>query len=268
MADPNVPTPDLERTRKPLLGLRVLVTRPEGQSAELAGRLQELGAIPVICPTIRIVGPESFEALDRAITDLSAYDWVIFTSVNGVRFFFERLPVLGYGVEEITWPRLAAIGPATAAALAEHGLQPALVPAKYVAEAILDEIGDVAGQRILLPRADIARKALAEGLQSRGAHVDEVAAYRTVGAGQDLPAGPVDIATFTSPSTVRNFVGLLEAAGRDAGAYLGGARVACIGPITAQAAAAEGLPVDIEASEHTVPGLLQAVILYWEQGAK
>jgi uroporphyrinogen III methyltransferase/synthase len=268
MAEPNVLTPDQGRAQRPLLGLRVLVTRPEGQSAGLAGRLQELGAIPVICPTIRIVEPETFEALDRVIADLPAYDWVIFTSVNGVRYFCERLLALGYGAERLAGPRLAAIGPATAAALAEHGLQPALVPVKYVAEAILDEIGDVAGQRILLPRADIARKALTEGLQARGAYVDEVAAYRTEAAGQDLPAGPVDVATFTSPSTLRNFVALLEAAGQDAGAYLGGARVACIGPITAQAATAEGLTVDIEASEHTVPGLLQAVILYWEQGAK
>ncbi|MDQ5851066.1 MAG: uroporphyrinogen-III synthase, partial [Chloroflexota bacterium] len=165
--------------------------------------------------------------------------------------------------------RLAAIGPATADALAGHRLSVDFVPDQYVAESIVDGIGDVRGQRILLPRADIARRALVEGLEARGAEVQEVTAYRT------LPANPgdlksllgqepaIDIATFTSPSTVHNFVALLEDGLIQH--VLGRAVVACIGPITARAAQAEGLRVDIVATEHTTSGLLQAIVGYVEE---
>jgi len=277
----------LENQSRPLTGLRVLVTRPEGQAEDFVERLRDLGAEPVVCATIRIVPPADWALLDRALQKLADYDWVIFTSVNGVRSVCERLAALDLPVTILAGARLAAIGPATRQALAEQGLAVALMPHIYVAEAILDEIGDVAGQRILLPRADIARKALADGLKSMGAQVDEVAAYCTVAAtsgqktsGQEasgrasvparsdqpaLPADPLDIATFTSPSTVRNFLALLESAGRPAESYLAGAQVACIGPITAQAAREAGLPVHIEATEHTVDGLIKALIAYGEQ---
>jgi uroporphyrinogen-III synthase len=265
--------------RSRLAGLHVLVTRPEAQSEALLGRLRALGAEPVVCPTIRIEGLADFGPLDEAIGRLSGYDWAIFTSVNGVRFFFERLATLGAGMEALRSPargagmdalrtpalRLAAIGPATAQALEAQGLQVAFVPSRYVAEAILEEIGPVAGLHILLPRADIARKALADGLRAQGALVDEVSAYRTVAAAGEepmLPAGlaeGVDIATFTSPSTVHGFLALLEAAGRPVGQVLAGAKIACIGPITARAAQEAGLRVDIVAPEHTVEGLLNAI---------
>jgi uroporphyrinogen-III synthase len=246
----------------------VLVTRPEEQADDLVARLRELGAEPVICPTIQIAPPASLAPLDAAVERLASYDWVIFTSVNGVRYFFERMVALGYGSERLAERRLAAIGPATAAALAEHGLEVSFVPRQYVAEAIVAEIGDVAGQRILLPRADIARKALAEGLHAKGAQVDEVTAYTTVaatGAADNLPAEPVDIATFTSPSTVRNFASLVETRGQSAADFLAGARIVCIGPITARAAAGEGLQVDMVAAEHTVPGLLAAIVEHYGQ---
>ena len=253
--------------RSRLSGRRVLVTRPEAQSEGLLRRLRALGAQPVVCPTIRIQGPADWRALDEAIGRLSDYDWLIFTSVNGVTFFFERLTALDAGLEALRSPRLrlAAIGPATAHALEAQGLAVAFVPSRYVAEAILEEIGSVAGSHILLPRADIARKALAEGLRDQGALVDEVTAYRTVSAAGEalmLPdelARGVDIATFTSPSTVHGFLDLLEAAGRPVGQALAGAKIACIGPITARAAQEAGLRVDIVASEHTVEGLLNAI---------
>ncbi len=244
----------------PLAGLRVLVTRPEEQAGELNRRLRELGAEPVACPTIRVEAPEDSRPLDDAIAGIERYGWVIFTSVNGVRFFAGRLAALGCEPARLNQVRLAAIGPATARALAELGLRVEFVPRRYVAEAIVEEIGDVAGQRVLLPRADIARKALAEGLRDKGAQVDEVTAYRTVAADASLPAGPIDIATFTSPSTVRSFVALVEAAGQDPAGYLARSRVACIGPITAQAAEAEGLRVDVVADEHTVEGLIAAIV--------
>jgi uroporphyrinogen-III synthase len=139
------------------------------------------------------------------------------------------------------------------------------MPTRYVAEAILEEIGSVAGMRILLPRADIARKALAEGLRAQGARVDEVAAYRTVSAAggeATLPEGlerGIDVATFTSPSTVHGTLALLDAAGRPPAGVLAGAKIACIGPITARAAEEAGLRVDIVAREHTIDGLLNAI---------
>jgi uroporphyrinogen III methyltransferase/synthase len=250
---------------KPLLGRRVLVTRPAAQASDLIRRLRELGAEPIICPTIRILPPDDFGPLDAAIRRLHQYNWLIFTSVNGVRFFFQRLQVLG-SKDALAGVRLAAIGPATADALAAQGLPVHFMPREYVAEAIVEGIGDVTDQRILLPRADIARKALANGLRAKGAVVNEVTAYRTVLASpEDLMTllgqeGEIDIATFTSPSTVRNFALLLG--DRSPGEALGNAVIACIGPITARAAQAMGLAVDIVAEKHTVEGLVEAIVEY------
>ncbi len=246
--------------KTPLDGLRVLVTRPEELAGGLVRQLRALGAEPIVCPTIRFVPPASYAPLDAALRQVQSYDWIIFTSVNGVRFFFERLATLGIEPGSLAGARLAAIGPATARGLEERGVAPDLVPARYIAEAILDEIGQVAGQRILLPRADIARKALADGLRARGAIVDEVAAYCTVAAGGTLPPGPFDWVTFTSASTVHNLAGLAEAAGQNLSEYLAGARIACIGPITAQAVRAGGLTVDLEAAEYSMEGLIAALV--------
>jgi uroporphyrinogen-III synthase len=254
---------------RPLAGRRVLVTRPEGQADELVRCLEALGAEPVLCSTVRIVPPADFGPMDAAIARLTDYDWVIFTSVNGVRFFFGRLAAAGTGAGALASLHLGAIGPATAEALERQGLRAAFVPQEYVAEAILGEIGDVAGARILLPRADIARKALAEGLRAKGARVDEVVAYQTVAiedGDQPVPAQKIDVATFTSPSTVRNFVAMLR--GQAPAEVLQDAIVACIGPITAAAAQAEGLRVDVVAPEHTVPGLLDALIRYVKESRR
>ena len=269
-------------TRLPLLGRRVLVTRPADQAGEFVESLRNLGAEPVLCPTIRIVPPEDTAPLRAAVDRMQGYDWIIFTSVNGVRFFFEgpgaggrELGTGGQGLTSVdpralesTRMRVAAIGPATAKALAERGFVPDFVPDQYVAEAIVAGIGEVQGQRILLPRADIARKTLVEGLTAKGAEVHDVTAYRTLLADPGhlkalLEQGPIDIATFTSPSTVHNFVALLE--DRPAHAVLGEAVVACIGPITASAAQAEGLHVGVVATEHTTDGLLNAIVGYIEE---
>ncbi len=247
---------------QPLTGLRVVVTRPESQSEELCSRLRALGAQPVLFPVIAIVPPEAGGPLDKAIARLAGYDWTIFTSVNGVEHFWTRLKTMDVPSPQTnTSPfqgRVAAIGPATAEALRERGVSVDLMPAEYRAEAILDEIGDVAGQRILLPRADIARRALADGLRTKGAQVDEVPAYRTVraepssAAFKTLRAG-VDVVTFTSSSTVRNFVSLTQ--GLDYGDPL----IACIGPVTAATAHELGLRVDVTAEEYTIDGLLEAL---------
>jgi uroporphyrinogen III methyltransferase/synthase len=254
---------------RPLFGQRVLVTRPREKAGGTAARLRELGADPVTFPTIDIRPPEDWTALDAAIERLASghYDWAIFTSTNGVRFFWRRLEALGKDARAFAGARLGAIGPVTASELTRRGLRADLVPDQYVAEAILDAIGPVAGQRVLLPRADIARPALADGLLDAGADVDEIAAYRTVPADAEdaerirelLAAGEIDVLTFTSSSTVRNFVAALEPLPELPEDTV----VACIGPITAGTARELGLPVHVSASEHTIEGLLNALVSYW-----
>jgi uroporphyrinogen III methyltransferase/synthase len=265
---------DSAMPKQPLHNKRIVVTRPQAQASALIARLRELGAEPLACPAITIVPPADYTALDRTIASLDQYDWLIVTSANGVRALLGRMAALGADVAPLRRLRVGAIGPATAQALAEHGLAASFIPTAYVAEAILDQIGDVAEQRILLPRADIAREALAAGLRQRGALVDEIAAYRTVpGAGvaelaAELQAGAIDAVTFTSSSTVRYLLDGLEAAGLDrpaALALLQGAAIVCIGPITAATAQAEGLHVDAVACEYTGDGLVAALVEWFEE---
>jgi uroporphyrinogen-III synthase len=245
----------------PLSGKRILVTRPRAQAADLCTRLAAWGARPILLPTIEVTPLQDTAELDGAIRELAKYQWIIFTSVNGVSAFWDRLNLTGPGDLSGFVSHIAAIGPATARALHSHGITVTLMPDEYVAEGILDRIGDVKDQRILLPRADIAREALAMELQKRGAIVDEIAAYRTLPAVPD-PIGlaelrrGVDVITFTSSSTVRNFV---VVAGRDTGQAL----IACIGPITADTARELGLRVDVLATEYTMAGLVGALVRHF-----
>jgi uroporphyrinogen-III synthase len=247
----------------PLAGKRILVTRPRAQAADLCDKLTALGAEPIVFPTIDIAPLEDYTALDRAIADLSGYQWVVFTSVNGVAAVWDRLAAMGKDGRALDGVRVAAIGPATAHALGKRGIQARFIPDEYVAEAIVEGIGDVQGQRILLPRADIARETLALELERRGAVVDEIAAYRTLPATPD-PNGlaelrrGVDAITFTSSSTVRNFVKLVGKNG-----IWRHAAVACIGPITAHTARELGLHVDVVAVEYTTDGLVQALVKHF-----
>jgi uroporphyrinogen-III synthase len=200
--------------------------------------------VPVVAPAIRIEFTDPPE-LDTALARLGEYHWIVFTSRSGVEAVFRR-------TRSIAGPKLAAIGPATAAALHAHGAEPDLIPAEYVAEAILDALGEVRGLRFLLPRADIAREALVEGLEGRGAEVDEIAAYRTREVSTPRPdPGPVDAVTFTSSSTVRGFLA--------GGPVPDGALVVCIGPITAQTAREHGLHVAAVAEHYTEDGLIAAL---------
>jgi uroporphyrinogen-III synthase len=243
-------------------GLRIAITRPQGQADSFAERLEVLGAVVIRFPTIAIAPPSDTGLLDRALARLDSYDWVIFTSANGVDHLWKRGTAIGADMGAIRRCRVAAIGPATADALRKRGVEPDLVPDEFVAEAILDALPDVRGLRILLPRADIARPVLRDELIACGAQVDQVAAYRTVPAQPDAAAFAalrtgVDIIAFTSASTVRNFAGLV---GDELDDMLSGVRVACIGPITAQAARELGLPVHVVASEYTVEGLVEAIL--------
>jgi uroporphyrinogen-III synthase len=250
-----------------LQGKRVLVTRARAQASDLVHRLQALGASPIVVPTIDIVPPaDAYAALDAALGALATFDWVVFTSVNGVHHVWQRLPGLGLTARAFAALHVAAIGPATAEVLRAHQVEVAVVPERYVAEALLEAIPHPAGQRVLLPRAAGSRPILPilrTGLEAAGAQVVEVHAYQTLVAALPsealtaLEAG-VDILTFTSSSTVHNFCAQMgpERLRRLATQ----ARVVAIGPITAATAQALGLHVDAVASEYTIAGLIDALL--------
>lgn len=246
-----------------LTGKRILVTRARKQAADLCDALAAEGALPIPFATIEISSLKDFTRIDAALADLAAghYAWVIFTSVNGVKACFERLQHLGLGDQSFAAAHVAAIGPSTAGMLQRRDVTVDFIPEEYIAERILDGLGDVSGKRILLLRAEIARPALAQALAQAGAIVDEVPVYHTIQPTPD-PLGlqalreGVDVITFTSSSTVHNFVSL-------AGDRSGPALIACIGPITAQTAQDLGMPVHIVASEYTIPGLVQAMKDYF-----
>jgi uroporphyrinogen-III synthase len=253
----------------PLFGKRIAITRPLAQSEEFVEALQARGATPVVFPTIQIMPLADPAPLDAILRRLPDYDWVVFTSVNGVSATMERLQATGLGTETLNKCRIAAIGPVTANSLHEHGVRVDCVPEEYVAEALIGTItgqanGSVAGQRFLLLRAETARPVLREQLITLGAQADEIPVYRTgCGAPEpdayaDLRAG-VDAITFTSSSTVHCFCELL---GKEAASIAAKATIACIGPITAGTAHERNLRVDLVASEYTVPGLI-AVLENW-----
>lgn len=229
----------------PLRGRRIVVTRAEPDGRRLVERLEALGAQAVLIPAIRIEFADP-ALLDAALLRLARYQWVIFTSRNAVEAVFRRTSALA-------GPKVAAIGPATASELRKHGVEPDLVPREHVAEALLDALGNVRGLRMLLPRADIARRALVEDLVTRGAQVDEIVVYHTrsdQAPRTDLHA--VDAVAFTSASTVRGFL--------EAGPVPPGAAVVCIGPITAQAAREHGLDVTEVAGDYSEDGLVAALV--------
>jgi uroporphyrinogen-III synthase len=242
---------------------KILITRPRAQADDFAENLRKAGLEPVYFPVIEIHPIENNVALQRALRKLDCYDWLVFTSVNGVDAVWNTL--IGMGVKHIPdTVRVAAIGPKTAEALKSHGIVPSFVPDEYVAEAILPGLGDLRGRWMLLPRAEIVRKALPEAIVHAGGVAHEIAVYRTLPAAPDpqgllaLRSG-LDVVTLTSPSTVQNFVTIVRAAGLDPLALPGNPAFACIGPITEQAARMEGLPNRITAEEYTTEGLIKAI---------
>jgi uroporphyrinogen III methyltransferase/synthase len=248
---------------KSLAGVRVLITRSKAENQILAEKLQKLGATTVELPTITIIPPENTEPLDRSIKTLASYNWLVFTSQHGVKFFVDRMAALSEHIERLGQIKVAAVGPGTGAALQNVGRKPDYVPEEFLTERIVYGLGHVEGKRILLPRADIASRVLPERLKERGASVEEVVAYRTI-VPQDLSIERlrlilkqgVDVATFTSPSTVRNLSQVTEGS---LGDLLRSVKVACIGPVTAEAAMALGVRVDVVASNHTIDDLVEAI---------
>ena len=255
---------------RPLLGRTIVVTRARAQASDLVARLGELGAECLECPAIRVVPPADWAPLDAAIAALDRYRWIVFTSVNGVRFFFERLFALGHDVRRLGQLRTAVIGPATGARLADFGICSDIVPESYRAESVVDAFAgqDLDGARILLPRAAEARAVLPAELSRMGATVDEIAAYRTVpddSGRQALVAAlekrAIDMVTFTSSSTVRNFKALLP--GNRFEELMAGVTVASIGPITSETAAGLGFHVDLTAAAFTIEGLVTEIVAYY-----
>jgi uroporphyrinogen III methyltransferase / synthase len=247
-----------------LQGKRILITRPRAQSAGFARRLEALGAVPILFPVIEIAPVKVSRALDQALRELDQYDWLVLTSANGVQVTWKRLSDLHIQAlpEGL---KVAAIGPKTAAALRSLGVKPDFVPDEYVAEAILPGLGELRGCRVLLLRADLARPALPQAIRQGGGVATELAVYNTVAAEPDPKAlealrQGVDVVTFTSSSTVRNFVHLVRRAGMEPAALPGNPLCACIGPITAQTAREEGLSPDLVASEYTTEGLINALL--------
>jgi uroporphyrinogen-III synthase len=240
-----------------LAGKRIVITRPRDKAEELCQDLEARGAVPILLPTIGIEPIEDNARLDRAIAEIVSYDWIIFTSANGVVAFWQRLLKAGISSAALDTLSIAAIGPATASALRARGFNVRCIPDEFVAERIIERVGTVSGKRILLPRADIARKSVVKELEALGALVDDIAVYRTVPANADPAAlaevrAGVDVITFTSSSTVRNFHGMFGGAPE-------GALIACIGPITARTAAELGYNVDVMSEDYTTESLLRAL---------
>jgi uroporphyrinogen III methyltransferase/synthase len=252
--------------KKPFFGKRVVVTRSREQASDLSRRIEDLGGEAWEFPAIEITDPEDFAPMDEAITKVDSYDWLIFTSVNGVDSFFKRLRHYGRDIRDLKGAKLCAIGPKTKERLEEMCLHVEYVPSEYRAEAVLEGLkGKLQpGQRVLLPRADIARKILPETLVQMGAVVDDVVAYRTVrGSGEAgilremLDEKMIHYVTFTSSSTVKNFVEMLGA--DNIHGLLKGVKLVSIGPVTSQSARDLGLTIDIEASAYTIDGLVNAL---------
>ena len=254
-------------TSGPLAGKRILVTRAHNQADELSSLLRQFGAEVVEVPVIEIHPPDSYEALDAALNDIMQYDWLILTSVNGVEALFARLEPLGLSVDSLQHLKIAAIGPATEERVQDHGLVVDIVPARYVAEEVVRALRKlVKGEKVLLVRAKVARDVIPEQLRHAGAQVDVAEAYQTTvpnDAKQRMQRvfeeSPLpDAITFTSSSTVKNFLSVVV--GTEIPAKLSKVKFASIGPVTSDTLGEHGLPVHIEADEYTMEGLAQALV--------
>lgn len=236
---------------------RILITRPRAQANDFAEHLRTAGFEPVFFPVIEIQPIENNVALERAMAKLECYDWLVFTSVNAVEVVSRQLP-------NVSLPQVAAIGPKTAEALKARGITPDFVPEEYVAESILPGLGDLRGKWVLLPRAEIARKALPEAIFEAGGIPHEISVYKTLPAQVSLEGlavlrTGVDVITLTSPSTVHNFVAIARDHGLDPLSLPGNPLFACIGPITEQAAREDGLINLVTAKEYTTEGLVEMI---------
>ncbi|MGE0821451.1 MAG: uroporphyrinogen-III synthase [Candidatus Binatia bacterium] len=254
----------------PLIGRRIVVTRPRAQAQSFVELLEQYGAEVVIFPTIETVPVASYARLDAALDQIATYDWLVFTSVNGVRYFLERLFVCHKTPADLQHLKIATIGPETARAVTSTlTLEVNTVPGEYRAEALVAGLGDVRGQRILIPRAAEAREVLPQQLQALGAQVDEIHVYQTTLPPQSqtqtlrqlLHTAQVAMLTFTSSSTVRNFATIF--AKENLPALVGKTSIGCIGPITGDTAREYGLTVAVQSQVYTIPAFAEAIVEYF-----
>lgn len=255
---------------QPLRNKLILVTRPEAQAKEFVALLREIGAEPLLFPTIRIVPPRDWADVDKALSMLKQYDTLIFTSVNGVQYFFHRLAEKGMDCGVLRTKRICTIGPETANQIEGFGLHVDIVPDEYRAEGIITELENdgIEGRIFLLPRAEEARSILPEKIKENGGNITVVSVYRTIKEHGNikkieklLKERAIQIITFTSSSTVKNFAELFP--GNDIVKLIKGCLVACIGPITADTAASLGIETDIMPEKYTIHGLVEAISSYF-----
>jgi uroporphyrinogen III methyltransferase/synthase len=257
--------------KRPLFGKRILITRSRAQSKRMAEKISKRGGDPILFPTIEILPPEDSKDLDASIRGIAEFDWVIFTSVNGVERFFQRFFEIREDIRHMAGPRIGAIGPVTASAIRNLGIKVDLLAREFVAEGVLAQFAgqDMHGKRFLIPRAEKAREVLPDGIAEMGGEVEVVSVYRTVQPADShidnvrtmLENKEIDAVTFTSSSTVSHFVEMLRES--DLSALLDGVVVASIGPVTSKTAGNLGLSVSVEASEYTIDGLVDALAAHF-----
>ncbi len=254
--------------KRPLYGKNIMITRASDQAPEFTRLLEETGANVISLPTIQIVPPKSWTELDRAIRDVARYDWILFTSVNGVAMFFSRLKALQGDIRDLKGLRIGAIGPKTSSRLEAFGLKVDAFPEEYRAEALANVIGKVKGRRVLLARAEKARDILPKTLAARGAQVTVATVYRTLtprrlaaDVRKNLLSGEVDVVTFTSSSTVDGFMQHFSA--REIRRIFEHTRAAAIGPITAATLRDHGVRAAIRAKRYTTEALAKAIVQYF-----
>ncbi|MBU0463460.1 MAG: uroporphyrinogen-III C-methyltransferase [Proteobacteria bacterium] len=257
--------------KRPLFGKRIVITRARAQASDLVSKLSKLGAQCIEIPTIQIVPPEDTAPLKKSIENITDYDWLVFTSVNGVKFFFDVLFDMGHDVRVLGHLKFACIGPVTKERLKSYGILSDILPKTYRAESVIEAFStvEIKDKKILLPRAKQARTILPEELTKMGAQVDDVVAYETQlnSDGKKelislLDDNEIDAITFTSSSTVSNFMSLLES--KDAKKLLKNVVTASIGPITSDTARSLDIEPDIEAKEYTIQGLVNSLLAYYE----
>jgi uroporphyrinogen III methyltransferase/synthase len=272
------PTESITQNLMPLSGRTVVITRAANQANEFAAELELYGATVVLCPTIEIRELENYERLDEAIDHLYGYDWLIFTSVNGVDYFFQRLKARGRDASDLDELKVCAIGDATAESLRELHVHVDVIPDEFKAEGVFAALERFVGGsdalknlNVLIPRASVARDYLPKALEAAGARVDVVPAYRTSlpadldrGRVAAMLSGSADCIAFTSSSTVRNLAQLFDS--QELSGALSGVVIACIGDITATTAAEYGLQVKILPAQFTIPSLARAIADYFSSG--
>lgn len=271
------PSSPVTANAQALSGRTVVITRAQAQADEFVTELEQYGARVIVCPTIEISELESYERLDEAIDHLYGYDWLIFTSVNGVDHFFRRLKARGREVSDIDEVKVCAIGEATGERLRDLHIHVDIIPPEFKAEGIFAALERFVGGKdalqglnVLIPRASVARDYLPKALEQSGARVDVVPAYRTSlpqhlerGRVSAMLSGGADCIAFTSSSTVRNLAQLFDT--QDLSGSLSGVVIACIGDITAKTAADFGLRVDVQPEQFTIPALARAIADYFSK---